>query len=306
MEHKNTHYQRMKGPEFFEQVKTEAQAREWIWKTKYKGKDFICPKCHSEDFYQYHNEPEIRKCQECYHQVRLRKDTIFQNSNLPLLVWLRAIYWMTQGKRGISALELKRQLGMKSYGTTWSMSHKIRRALRQRDDEYKLKDLIELDGAKFGKRERGNQMGVFVGVETKDWIDDQGRPKSKAGFAKVMVRPETTIYAKEFVKKSVEEGTLINTDGNNCYKNIPEADSRIMDSDQQKINEWLPWVHKFISNAKTWLMGTHHRTTSKYLESYLSEYTYRFNRRHDPDSWFHRALTACVLAQPVTLGALFG
>lgn len=299
-------YKRMKSPEFFERIKTEEQAREWVWKTRFNGKDFVCPKCRSESFYQYHQDPEIRKCQECYHRVRLRTETIFQNSNLRLLTWLRAIYWVTQGKRGISALELKRQLGMKSYGTTWGMAHKIRRSLQERDDRYKLKDLIELDGAKFGKRESGNEVAVLVGVETKDWIDERGRPKSKAGFAKVMLRPETTIYAREFVDKALEEGTMVNTDGNKCYYTIGEADSRVMNGDQHKLNEWLPWVHKFISNAKTWLMGTHHRTTSKYLESYLAEYTYRFNRRHDPDSWFHRALTACVFASPRTLGSLCG
>lgn len=299
-------YKRMKSQEFFEGIKTEEQAREWVWKTRFNGKDFICPECRSESFYQYHQDPEIRKCQECYHRVRLRTRTIFQNSNLPLLTWLRAIYWVTQGKRGISALELKRQLGMKSYGTTWGMAHKIRRSLQERDDQYKLKDLIELDGARFGKRESENHRGVLVGVETKDWIDEQGRPKSRAGFAKVLIRPETTIYAREFVDKAIEKGTLVNTDGNHCYDTLAEADSRVMNNDPENLSEWLPWVHRFISNAKTWMMGTHHRASSKYLESYLAEYTYRFNRRHDPDSWFHRALTACVFASPRTLGSLCG
>lgn len=297
-------YQRMKSPEFFEKIKTEEQARDWVWKTRFEGKDFVCPKCRSEGFYQYHQDPEIRKCQNCHHRVRLRTQTIFQNSNLPLLTWVRAIYWITQGKRGISALELMRQLDIKCYRTAWGMAHKIRRSLQERDDRYKLKDLIELDGAKFGSRGRDHQTSVLIGIETKDWVDEKGRPKSKAGFAKVMVRPETTIYAREFVEKAVEEGTWVNTDGANCYQNMAEADSRVMNSDQQKINDWLPWVHKFISNAKTWLMGTHHRTTSKYLERYLAEYTYRFNRRHDPDSWFHRALTACAFASPKTLGSL--
>ena len=301
-----TKYRRMKSPEFFERIKTEAQARDWVWKTRFEGKDFVCPQCSSESFYQYHNDPEIRKCQDCYHRVRLRTKTIFQHSNLPLLTWLRAIHWITQGKRGISSLELQRHLAITSYQTVWAMGHKIRRALQERDDRYKLKDLIELDGAKFGKRETKDHQGVLVAVETKAWIDEKGKPKSKAGFAKVMVKPETTIYAREFVDQKVEEGTMVNTDGANCYQNMAEADSRVMAGDQQKINDWLPWVHKFISNAKTWLLGTHHRTTSKYLERYLAEYTYRFNRRHDPDSWFHRALTACVFASPITLGSLCG
>ena len=53
-------------------------------------------------------------------------------------------------------------------------------------------------------------------------------------------------------------------------------------------------MHRFISNAKTWLLGTHHGIDAKYLDRYMAEYTYRFNRRHDPDSLFHRALYACA------------
>jgi hypothetical protein len=299
-------YKRLKAPEFFETIKTEEQARAWIWRARFEGKDFLCPQCQSEEFYQYQNDPEIRKCRSCHHRLRLRTGTLFQASKLPLLIWMRAIYWAMQGKRGISAWELKRQLGMKSYGTTWTLLHKIRRALQQRDNRYKLKDLVELDGAKFGKREAGNQQGVFVAVESKDWVDEKGQAQSKAGFAQVKVRPETTIYAREFVKQTLEPGTLINTDGNLCYQKIEGADSRVMNWEPQALDQWLPWVHKFISNAKTWLLGTHHRATTKYLESYLAEYTYRFNRRHDPDSWFHRALTACALASPCTFGSLFG
>ena len=72
------------------------------------------------------------------------------------------------------------------------------------------------------------------------------------------------------------------------------------------MNEWLPWVHKFISNAKAFLIGTHHGVEAKHLERYLAEYTYRFNRRHDPNGLFARAVTACSLATPITAQALLG
>ncbi|MCB9025126.1 MAG: transposase [Bdellovibrionaceae bacterium] len=62
-----------------------------------------------------------------------------------------------------------------------------------------------------------------------------------------------------------------------------------------------------MSNAKTWILGTHHGLqSSKYLELYLAEYTYRFNRRHDPDGLFHRALKACSIAIPKTNYELSG
>jgi hypothetical protein len=303
-------YAKLKPAEFFREVATEETAREMIWRSKFGGKEFVCPKCQGEGFYQYAHNPEIRKCKstECGHHARLRVGTIFENSKTPLLVWVRAIYLTMQDKRGISALQLKRQLGMKSYGTTWAMLHKIREALRQRDEHYKLKNVIELDGASFGRRETGTQAEVLVAIESKDWIDDKGRPKSKAGFAKVMVAPETKQHAQAFVDQAIETHSMVNTDGSPSLRDVKNVDVeyQVVANDPVVLDRWLPWVHKFISNAKTWLLGTHHGVEAKYLARYLAEYTYRFNRRHDPDGLFHRALTACAIARPATAGMLFG
>ena len=85
-----------------------------------------------------------------------------------------------QGKRGISATELQRHLGLKSYGLVWSMLQKIRSALQQRDAEYKVGDgVVELDGAVFGKRETGNQCEVLVAIESKDWVDRTANPRAR-------------------------------------------------------------------------------------------------------------------------------
>lgn len=275
---------------------------------KFDGKEFVCTKCEHETFYQHHKNPEIRECKECHFQVRLRANTIFQNSKTDLLLWLKMICFITQGKRGISAFELRVELEMKSYGTVWAMLHKIREALRQRDEEYKLKNIIELDGAVFGKRHTGNQTEVLVAIETKDWIDQNGRQRSKAGFAKVVVANETKQEAQKFADKAIERNSLVNTDGSPSLINLKnvDVDYRVTGTDTKIIDHWLPWVHKFISNAKGWIVGTHHGVESKYLGQYLSEYTYRFNRRHDPDSLFFRALGACVYAKPKTEHVLFG
>ena len=167
---------------------------------------------------------------------------------------------------------------------------------------------MELDGARFGKQVTGNQSGVLIAIETKDWVDDKGRFKSKAGFAKVVVAEETRRNAQAFVDKAIAKGALVNTDGGQALRAIKnlDADYQVTDQNPEIIGRWLPWVHRFISNAKTWLLGTHHGVDAWHLNRYMAEYTYRFNRRHDPDSLFHRALYACSLASPVTLHALSG
>jgi transposase-like protein len=294
--------------EFFKAVSTEEAARELTWKSKNGGKDFVCPHCKNETYYAYACEPEIRKCRGCAAHVRLRVGTVFENTKVPMLLWVRAIFLAMQGKRGISALELKRQLKMSSYGTAWTMLHRIREGLRQKDQAYRLKNVIELDGAVFGRKETGNQTEVLVAIESKDWVDEKGRQKSKAGFAKVMVAPESKAKIQEFVDQAVTKDSLVNTDGKPAMQNLKnvDQDSQVVAADPVVLAHWLPWVHKFISNSKAWLIGTHHGVDSKYLGRYLAEYTYRFNRRHDPNGLFHRALTACALGTPATAGSLFG
>lgn len=301
-------YQVMKFSKLLQELDSEEKARTWIWLAKFDGKEFICPKCNHEKYYQHKKNPEIRECKNCHFYIRLRAHTIFQNSKTPMLTWLKAICYIMHGKRGISTLELQHELDMKSYGTTWALHHKIREALRQRDEKYKLKNIIELDGTVFGKRETGNQAEVLVAVETKPWRDQKGRLKSKAGFVKVAVARENKKEAQEFVDKVIEKNSMVNTDGSSSFVNLQniDVDYQVVGKDQEVLNHWLPWVHKFISNAKSWIIGTHHGIESKYLNQYLGEYAYRFNRRHDPDSLFFRALGACVHASPKTAHRLFG
>lgn len=301
-------YQRMKFSKILKELDSEEKARAWVWLAKFDGKDFVCPKCSGEHYYQQKANPEIRKCKTCGLRVRIRANTIFQNSKTPLLIWLKAICFITQGKRGISTLELQAALEMKSYGTTWVLLHKIRNAFMQRDDEYKLNDVIELDGAVFGRRQTGNQTDVLVAIESKDWIDQKGNKKSKAGFAKVVVANETKEDAQKFVNKEIEKDSTVHSDRAPSFVHLDnvKVEHCAVSGDKELLDRWLPWVHKFISNAKSWIVGTHHGVDAKYLSQYLSEYTYRFNRRHDPDSLFFRALGACVKAAPRTSGTLFG
>jgi hypothetical protein len=301
-------YQKMKFTKILQELDSEEKARAWIWIAKFEGSNFVCPKCQHEHFYQHIKKPEVRECKHCHCEVRLRANTIFQHSKIPLLLWLKAICLMSQGKRGISALELQAELEMSSYDTAWRMLHKIREALRQRDEIYKISNIIELDGGVFGKRETGNQTEVLVVIETKEWLDKKRRKKSKAGFAKVLVASETKEEVQKFVTQVIEKNSTLHTDRGAALIHLKDVniEHQAVTGNKELLDHWLPWVHKFISNAKSWLVGTHHGVESKYLAPYLSEYTFRFNRRHDPDSMFFRVLGACVSATPKTSQVLFG
>ena len=301
-------YEEFTSERFVTEVTTEETARDLVWRSRFNGRDFECRHCQGEAYYQHRSRPEVRTCKACLKQTRLRAGTIFDSSKTSLLIWVTAIFHVMQGKRGISAMELQRHLGVKSYGLVWTMLQKIRAALQQRDERYEVGDgVVELDGATFGKRETGNQCEVLVAIETKDWIDKNGKPKSKAGFAKVLVAKETKANAQQLVDTGMKKAAIVNTDGSPSLRNLShvDVDYQVVSGDRDACDRWLPWVHKFISNAKAWVTGTHHGVRDKHLARYLGEYTYRFNRRHDVGRLFHRAIGACVSAQPVRLHALY-
>lgn len=220
---------------------------------------------------------------------------------------MKALFDVMQGKRGMSTQELQRHLGLKSYGRVWSLLQKIRAALQHRDAGYLVGDgVIELDAGTFGRRETGNQCDVLVAIETKAWEDAQGRARSRTGFAKVLVGKATKAQAQQLVDRGVRTGAMVNTGGSWSFRNVGgvEVHDKVVSGDREACARWLPWVHKFISNPKAWVNGTHHGVKVKHVGRYLKEFTYRFNRPHDVPRLFHRALVACALAPPVKLCAL--
>ena len=300
-------YESFSTERFFTEITTEAEARTLLWRSRFQDKEFHCPRCHAEQFYALATRPEVRTCKGCRRQLRLRAGTIFESSKTSLLLWVKALFYVMQGKRGISAQELQRHLGLKSYGRVWRMLQKIRAALHHRDAGYQVGDGgIDLDAGTFGRRETGNHCDVLVAIETKAWVNANGQARSRAGVAKVLVGKETKAHAQQLADTGVRAGALVNTDGRWSFRNVTgvAVDYHVVSGDRAACERWLPRVHKFISNAKAWINGTHHGVKDKHMGRYVGEYPYRVNRRHDVPRLFHRALVACALAPPVKLYAL--
>jgi len=300
---KSLKYPRISFRQFVVGINTEAKAVALAWKFKHP-EGWKCSGCGSEHFWQLKKQIEIRQCSDCLTRERLRPGTVFEKSKLPILTWMQALYFVMQDKRGMSALTLQRLLGLTRYETAWSMLMRIRRALMHRDREYKIDGTVEIDGAFYGhiKNEDGLLPTMIIGVESKKWVDSKGRQKERAGFAQVLHDPhgeETKAAAKTFTKRSIKQSAKLKSDGRQMYKNLGR---------KHEVTKDLKWVNRFISNSKTWILGTHHglKNPHKYLAYYMAEYTFRFNRRHDPNSLFHRALNAMIKTGPIPLHALTG
>jgi transposase-like protein len=142
---------------FRSQYGTEEQCRaalfSWRW-----PQGFVCPKCGGTHSIVLRTRP-IQQCSTCRHQVSLIAGTIFHATKLPLTTWFAAIYHLTQGKSGLSSLDLARRLGVSHY-TAWKIQHKLMQVMLERDQDKPLTgERIEVDDAYIGGERSGGKRG---------------------------------------------------------------------------------------------------------------------------------------------------
>ena len=117
--------------EFIQIYGTEMQCKERLFHLRWKN-GYICPNCGSKSYCKLKSRL-LYQCNKCHHQTSLTAGTLFSHSKLPLTTWFLAIYLITQDKNSISALELKRKLGI-SYNAAWRIKHKIMQVMKEYDD----------------------------------------------------------------------------------------------------------------------------------------------------------------------------
>jgi transposase-like protein/ribosomal protein L37AE/L43A len=285
--------------EFMKRFQTEEQCREALFKLRWPD-GFVCPICGHREFYSVKRR-NIYHCRKCEHQESITAHTIFHGSHTPLTKWFIALFMMAQDKRGISAMKLAEDIGV-SYPTAWLMLHKIREAMFVRESKYMLSEIVEVDDAYFGGPNEGGKRGrgtdktpSIIAVQ----VDKKGRPLYAKASVVDNLQGETILEATQ---KMIEPGSEIRTDGYKSYNRLSDNEYEVNSKkfDPEDDPEHLLWLHKVISNIKTFIAGTHHGLDKKHLQRYFNEFTYRFNRRREHSQLFMRLLNACVLASTIT------
>jgi transposase-like protein len=289
--------------EFTERFGNEESCREYLYKTKW-SEGFICPKCKVKDEPFQIVSRNLYQCKHCTHQTSVTAGTIMDKTQTPLKKWFLAIYLISTDKRGCSALRLKRELGI-AYDTAWTMTHKIRNAMNQRDGKYVLQGIVEVDDAFFGSPSEGGKRGrgtdktpVVIGLS----LDEKGCPKYIR--AKIVDSVDGDNLLK-FAKENIRKGSKIRSDGFSSYNKL--SDEYLLDSqnfDYKDNPEHLKWLHVVVSNIKTFFLGTYHGIGRVHMQSFLDEFCFRFNRRNWQNQLFSRSLVACSTAKPFTRNML--
>lgn len=287
--------------QFRRRFRTERDCLRYLIKRKWPD-GFRCPRCGHDQAYLITSRRKYQ-CKRCLHQTTVTANTIFHKTRKPLRDWFWAIYLVATRTTGSSARQIQYDLGL-SYPTAWSWCHKIRKAMEDRDTRYSLKGLIELDDTyiggkkKTGKRGRGarGKVPVLVAVETR-----------LEGCGHVALNKLTSLRAHEVkasIHQKVNEAGLLLSDSLPVYQCLSREFNLLPlpGWQGQKAVEILPDVHRVIARLKTWIRRTHSHVSSKHLNRYLAEFSYRFNRRFKQrrDTIFDRLVTACCDTQPLT------
>lgn len=146
------------------------------FKEKREQQGIICKKCNNESHYWLKSK-EQWECKSCHFRTTLRSGSMMENSNLPVRTWYLAMAFMSFTKKGLSAMELQRQLGHKRYDTVWSLMHRIRNAMGNRDALYTLEGMVEFDEAYF-------EIATVSGIKLK-----RGKGSEKQQNVAVMAEP---------------------------------------------------------------------------------------------------------------------
>src|SRR5215510_6885159 len=295
-------YTGMKIFEFEKYFPNEAACKAKFREVKEK-EGIVCRKCGCTH-HCWKTSKEMFQCAKCGYRQSLRAGTVMHSSKLPFRYRFIAMHLMTATKNSFSAAELKRQVGHKRYRPIWELFHKLRSSMGKRDDTYTVCGNIEFDGGFFStgieesEKDKPLKRGAGSQKKTRVAVMAETRP---AKSPKEYQKPTKVSYIKMIVVEDLKAETVDEVAG----KNIEAESTVITDDSKSRIHfksmfsehksqviepkntgRVLPWVHIAISNAKSVIQNVHHGVKPEFLQNYLSEFCYRFNRRYFGESMF--------------------
>lgn len=288
--------------EFMQQYGTEARCRQALAKTRWP-RGFVCPSCHCRLHTTFQRGGrDYWQCQRCRHQTTATSGTIFAASKLPLTKWFLAMHLLTQAKNNVSALELKRQLGV-SWRTAWRIKHKLMQVMAEREARRQLSGRVEIDDAYLGGERPGtpgrgspNKIPFVMAVSTVG----QGQPHQ------VVVRcaPFKSDAMRDWANAALSADAAVVSDGLPAFQVLRDEVAShlaiVTGSGRASVEHpEFQWVNVMLGNLKTAINGTYHAFKfAKYAPRYLADFQYRFNRRYDLRSILPRLIYGAANTSP--------
>lgn len=294
---------------FVQMFPDDAACEAFLFKLRWPD-GFVCRSCNAATTPWNQSRGRL-VCPICRYQTSVTAGTIFDKTRTPLTTWLEAAWHVTTAKNGMSAKTLERTIGT-SYQVAWMMLQRFRVAMVS-SERKQLSGTIEVDETFVGGVQQGGKRGrgtlrsvVVIAVEMKE-------PK---GFGRIRMRciPDASATSlQSFVRDAVAPGSIVHTDGWRGYSKLSELgfshEVTVMSSSDDPAHVSMPGVHRIASLLKRWILGTHQGSVGRgHLQSYLEEFTFRFNRRTSRSRGlvFLRLLQQAVITGPTTESDVIG
>jgi transposase len=274
---------------------------EYLKEKRYPGGVTQCAKCGVERKHHRVTGRPAYACDYCGKMISPMAGTIFEHSSTSLRTWFYAMYLMGSTRCGISAKQIQRETGV-TYKCAWRIFRQIRSLLAEDDGMQLEGPIVEIDETYVGGQRKGKRGRPMRGDRVKTAVVAIVQRKGKAIAKAVKDTSRDSIYP--LVSKHVVPGSVIYTDEYPVYDGIPMF--------QKHGNSWYPtYQHRTVRHSdgecvrgdahtnsvegfwmliKTGIRGVYHSVSTKYLQSYLDEYSFRYNRRHEGNQQFNAIL----------------
>jgi transposase-like protein len=295
--------------EFFREYPDDETCLNYLWRERFSadGEHAYCERCQQERTFKRYETSDKRPawyCQACGFRIHPLKGTIFEKSSTSLQLWFFAMYLMAATRCGISAKQLERELGV-TYKTAWRMFNLIRTQLMQQDDT-PLSGEVEVDETYMRGRMRQSERlsraakGIHPMNHHREGTAIVYGAVERAGRVRATTIPDSR--ARTLLGQTHEfvlPGSLVYTDDWLPYRNLSKigyTHRRINHRARVYVegDTHTQTIEGFFGLVKNAIKGVHHGVSHKWLQGYLNEYVWRWNRREEPWLIFHDLVRAAA------------